>query len=73
LIYSVWNLLEHALVQTTVRYTQENIENLRRRYLLAHACENEYRAFVDAAYRANLAELQERLTKAAYKRARRHQ
>jgi len=65
LIYSVWNLLEHALVQTTVRYTQENIENLRRRYLLAHACENEYRAY--------LAELQERLTKAAYKRARRHQ
>ena len=59
----------HSSVQTTVRYTQENIENLRRRYLRAHPRENEHRAFVDDAYRANLAELQERLTKAAHKRA----
>ena len=65
----VQELLGHSSVQTTVRYTQENIENLRRRYLRAHPRENEHRAVVDAAYRANLAELQERLTKAAYKRA----
>jgi len=65
----VQELLGHSSVQTTVRYTQENIENLRRRYLRAHPRENEHRAVVDAAYRANLAELQERLTKAAHKRA----
>jgi site-specific recombinase XerD len=65
----VQELLGHASVQTTVRYTQENIENLRRRYLRAHPRENEHRAVVDDAYRANLAELQERLTKAAHKRA----
>ncbi len=65
----VQELLGHSSVQTTVRYTQENIENLRRRYLRAHPRENEHRAFVDDAYRANLAQLQERLTKAAHKRA----
>ena len=48
----VQELLGHSSVQTTVRYTQENIENLRRRYLRAHPRENEHRAFVDDAYRA---------------------
>ena len=42
-------------------------------YLRAHLRENEHRAIVDATYRANLAELQERLVKAAHKRDQRHQ
>ncbi|MGO8694008.1 MAG: tyrosine-type recombinase/integrase [Rectinemataceae bacterium] len=48
----VQELLGHSSVQTTVRYTQENIENLRRCYLRAHPRENEHRAFVDPVYRA---------------------
>ena len=50
-----WSASLSPSVQTTVRYTQENIENLRHP--------------VDDAYRANLTELQERLTKAAHKGA----
>ena len=69
----VQELLGHSSVQTTVRYTQENIENIRRRYIRAHPRENEFRPVLDDAYRANLAQLQERLTKAAYKRDQRHQ
>jgi len=67
----VQELLGHSSVQTTVRYTQENIDNLRRRYLRAHPRENEHRAFVDSSYRARLAQLLERLTKAAHNRAQR--
>ena len=52
----------------TVGRTQENIENLRRRYLRARQGRIEHRAVVDASYRANLAELLERLIKTAHKR-----
>jgi site-specific recombinase XerD len=50
-------LLGHATVESTVRYTNELLDKLRRRYLCAHPRENEYRARVDGEYRLAVAKL----------------
>jgi site-specific recombinase XerD len=57
----VQELLGHKSVETTVRYTNEDTENLRKRYLRAHPRENEHRVLVDEAYRAALEALLARL------------
>jgi site-specific recombinase XerD len=67
----VQGLLGHKSVQTTVRYTNELVENLRRRYLRGHPRENESRRTVDEAYKQGFDALMGRLTKAKLKRERR--
>ena len=67
----VQGLLGHKSVQTTVRYTNELVENLRRRYLRGHPRENESRRAVDEAYRAGFDALMGRLEKARRNREKR--
>jgi site-specific recombinase XerD len=69
----VQSLLGHRSVETTVRYTHESIENLRRRYLCAHPRENEHRAQLDEDYRARFEVLLGRLIHAARKRGEVHE
>jgi site-specific recombinase XerD len=66
----VQTLLGHSSVETTVRYTVERTESLRRHYLRAHPRENEYRARVDGSYREGVAALVAALTRAAERRER---
>ena len=66
----VQGLLGHKSVQTTVRYTNELVENLRRRYLRGHPRENESRRAVDEAYKKGFDALMGRLEKAKKKRER---
>lgn len=65
----VQGLLGHKSVQTTVRYTNELVENLRRRYLRGHPRENESRRTVDEVYRTGFEGLVRRLGQAKRKRA----
>lgn len=67
----VQGLLGHKSVQTTVRYTNELVENLRRRYLRGHPRENESRRTVDEAYKQGFEGLMGRLEKAKGNRERR--
>jgi hypothetical protein len=67
----VQGLLGHKSVQTTVRYTNELVENLRRRYLRGHPRENESRRAVDEAYKQGFEGLMGRLEKARRNRERR--
>ena len=67
----VQELLGHSSVQTTVRYTNELVENLRRVYLRHHPRENDYRCKVDEEYRQRLDALIKRLTGAKKKREQR--
>jgi hypothetical protein len=67
----VQGLLGHKSVQTTVRYTNELVENLRRRYLRGHPRENESRRAVDDAYKQGFEGLMRRLEKAMKNRERR--
>ena len=67
----VQGLLGHKSVQTTVRYTNELVENLRRRYLRGHPRENESRRTVDEAYKQGFEGLMGRLEKAKRKREKR--
>ena len=67
----VQGLLGHKSVQTTVRYTNELVENLRRRYLRGHPRENESRRAVDEAYKQGFDALMGRLEKAKRNRDRR--
>jgi site-specific recombinase XerD len=60
----VQELLGHASLQTTVRYTKERIENLRRIYLKFHPREHEHMRVVDDEYREDLAKLAGLLRKA---------
>jgi hypothetical protein len=57
----VQELLGHDSIQTTVRYTQEQVENLKRIYRRYHPRENGLYREVDSAYRKRLAKLVERL------------
>lgn len=68
----VQTLLGHESVETTVRYTNELTENLRRRYLRAHPRENEQRRTIDQAYRVSFGALIQRLMDQARIRAVRH-
>ena len=47
----VQELLGHESLQTTVRYTKEQVENLRRVFLKYHPREHELKRVVDEAYR----------------------
>ncbi len=69
----VQGLLGHKSVQTTVRYTNELVENLRRRYLRGHPRENESRRTVDEAYRVGFEALMGRLKEAKRRRQRRRE
>jgi integrase/recombinase XerD len=60
-------LLGHGSVETTVRYTNDRTENVRRRYLRFHPRENEYRKTVDEAYRAMVGTLVARLERVGRK------
>lgn len=64
----VQGLLGHKSVQTTVRYTNELVENLRRRYLRGHPRENESLRTVDEAYMRGFEALMGRLRQAKRKR-----
>jgi site-specific recombinase XerD len=64
-------LLGHESVETTVRYTNEGTENLKRRYLRHHPREQEYRVFVDNAYTAFVQTLLVKLKAAKERQARR--
>ena len=64
----VQGLLGHKSVQTTVCYTNELLENLRRRYVRGHPRENEMRREIDESYRKAFGELASRLGKAKRKR-----
>lgn len=61
-------ILGHSSVAATVRYTNELLENLRRRYLRSHPRENEYRRFIDTAYLAELEKLRKRVEHEANRR-----
>jgi integrase/recombinase XerD len=64
----VQGLLGHRSVQTTVRYTNELVENLRRRYLRGHPRENESWRAVDEAYKQGFEGFMGRLRQAKRKR-----
>lgn len=64
----VQELLGHESLQTTVRYTNEQPENLRRVYLKYHPREHELLKTLDEAYKTAVFALQERLETAIHKR-----
>ena len=53
----------HRSIQTTVGYTQELYENLKRIYKTYHPRENEYYKEIDPAYLKALESLEAKLTK----------
>jgi len=67
----VQELLGHRSVETTVRYTNEDVTNLRKRYVRAHPRENEYRVVADERYRERVAEVAARVRWTETERARR--
>ena len=67
----VQELLGHESIETTVRYTHELTENLKRIYKRYHPRENELKAEVDSAYLARLEKLRSELESARGKTVRR--
>jgi integrase/recombinase XerD len=59
----VQELLGHRSIQTTVGYTQELYENLKRIYKTYHPRENEYYKEIDPAYLGRLQSLEAQLAK----------
>jgi site-specific recombinase XerD len=64
----VQELLGHQSVETTVRYTNDQLESIRRRYLRHHPRENEYRVMTDSSYKEVFEAYLRRLTKALHNR-----
>jgi site-specific recombinase XerD len=59
----VQELLGHESVETTVRYTNETTENLRKRYLRFHPRENELRKKIDESYTQAFETFEKKLSK----------
>jgi site-specific recombinase XerD len=66
----VQELLGHESVQTTVGYTHELVENIKRIYRTHHPRENEWYREIDQGYEDNLSYLRRRIEQAKEKRQR---